>query len=324
MLVTQKPSAHLAARDRTKEERVVRPKIVPLPDFGVVVFESRHGPGFVGELNDPFSKFLLIIAGRAKWSAGDQQTIVASDSLAHIPAGLSHFQQDNPHEPVVLYAIHYRPDVLPAALHDELLKGGLLHWNLSSYLPLLARAVRSDFQEMLFEQGSQRKAWQSVLCSRLVELAVRAIRISSQDKDGRQPLFIKGTDSAERVARYTLQLQTRFYEHQTLDQAATETGLSRRQFTDMFRKVTGESWKQYIHRLRLEHGRKLLLETDTTVTAAAFESGFDDLSYFNHAFKKAFSCSPMAIRQLGKQTAADGHKHSPKTSIRTARKPKTK
>ncbi|MEO6183911.1 MAG: helix-turn-helix transcriptional regulator, partial [Verrucomicrobiota bacterium] len=71
---------------------------------------------------------------------------------------------------------------------------------------------------------------------------------------------------------------------------------SRRHFTDIFRKVTGESWKQYIHKLRLEHSRKLLLQTEKTVTAAAFESGFEDLSYFNHAFKKAFSCSPQAIR----------------------------
>jgi AraC family L-rhamnose operon regulatory protein RhaS len=272
-----------------------------MPDFGVVVFESRHGPGFVGELKDDFSKFLLIIAGRAKWSAGSTRVTVASDSLVHIPAGLAHLQQDNPYEPVVLYAIHYRPEILPPLLQQELQKRGLLHWNLSSYLPLLARAVRSDFQEMLFEQGSQRKAWQWLLCSRLVELAVRAIRILSQGTNARQPLFIKGTDSAERVARYVLQLQSRFYEHQTLDQAAHETGLSRRQFTDMFRKVTGESWKQYIHRLRLEHGRKLLLETDITVTAAAFESGFDDLSYFNHAFKKAYHCSPMAIRQGSKE-----------------------
>src|SRR4051794_18243938 len=149
--LAQKRTHFSSARDRSKalqaHERVVRPKIVPMPGCGVVVFESRHGPGFVGELKDDFSKFLLIIAGRAKWIAGGQQTIVASDSLVHIPAGVSHSQQDNPHEPVVLYAIHYRPGVLPNALNEELLSAGLLHWNLSSYLPLLARAVRSDFQE---------------------------------------------------------------------------------------------------------------------------------------------------------------------------------
>jgi AraC-like DNA-binding protein/mannose-6-phosphate isomerase-like protein (cupin superfamily) len=321
-----------------REERVIRPKVVPVPGFGVAVFESRHGPGFVGELRDEFSKFLLIIAGQAAWEAEGKKIAVTTDSLVHIPAGLSHRQQDSAYDPVVLYAIHYRPTVLPDFLRTDLLKHGLIHWNLSSYVPLLARAVRSDFQEMLFEQGSHRQGWEWVLCSRLIELAVRTIRICHQDLDGRQPLFMKGTDSAERVARYALQLQSRFYQHQTLDEAAVETGLSRRQFTDMFRKVTGESWKQYIHRLRLEHGRKLLLETDTTVTAAAFESGFEDLSYFNHAFKKAYSCSPQAIRnqqakagsaqepvtKASGQSARPRPSGAPKIPSEIARKPKTR
>ncbi len=283
-------------------ERVIRPKSVPVPPFGVAVFESRHGPGFVGKLQDDFSKFLLIIGGQAEWEAKGKKVTVATNSLVHIPAGLSHRQQDSPNDPVVLYAIHYRPTVLPDFLRRDLLQPGLLHWDLSAYLSSLARAVRSDFQEMLFEQGDQRQGWEWVLCSRLVELAVRAIRIYHDDNDGHRPLFIKGTDSAERVARYALRLQTQFYLRQTLDEAAVATGLSRRQFTEMFRKVTGESWKQYIYKLRLQHSRKLLLQTDKTVTAAAFESGFEDLSHFNHAFKKAFFCSPQAIRQQQEQS----------------------
>jgi AraC-like DNA-binding protein/mannose-6-phosphate isomerase-like protein (cupin superfamily) len=277
-------------------ERVVRPKVVPLPDFGVVVFESRHGPGFVGELQDNFSKFLLIIAGQAQWAAADAQIAVRPDSLVHIPCGLAHRQQDTAHDPVVLYAIHYRPGLLPEFLSSALSERGLVHWNLPDYGPSMARAVRSEFQEMLFEQGDKRQGWEWVLCSRLVELSVRAVRICQQDQQGR-PLFIKGTDSTERVARYALQLQTQFYLPVTVDDAAVATGLSRRQFTELFRKVTGESLKQYIHRMRLDHSRKLLLQTEKTVTAAAFESGFEDLSYFNHAFRKAYSDSPQAFRQ---------------------------
>jgi AraC-like DNA-binding protein len=301
------------ANHRREDERVVRPKVVPVPEFGLAVFESRHAPGFSGSLKDDFSKFLLVIGGKAKWQADSQETLVTSDSLVHIPAGLAHRQQDNVNEPVILYAIHYRSHLLPEFLQKELTNHGLMHWNLSAYAPLLARAVRSDFQEMLFEQGSRRQGWEWVLCSRLVELAVRAVRICHQDQEGRQPVFIKGIESAERVARYAVALQTRFYQHQSLDEAAVESGLSRRQFTDMFRKVTGESWKQYIHKLRLEHARRLLLGTDKTVTAAAFESGFEDLSYFNHAFKKAYSTSPQMLRRQVPNSAVNRHRKAPRT-----------
>lgn len=284
------------------EERVVKPKVVPLPPFGVVVFESRHGPGFVGELQDDFSKFLLIIAGQARWEAGGREIAVATDSLVHIPAGLPHRQRDTAHNPVVLYAIHYRPNLLPEFIKQHFAAQGMLHLELPAYVPAVGRAIRSDFQEMLFEQGDQRQGWEWLLCSRLVELAVRALRICHRTQHGPRPVFIKGTESAERVARYALQLQTQFYLQHSLDSAAFATGLSRRQFTEMFRKVTGESWKQYIQKLRLEHSRKLLLQTEKTVTAVAFESGFEDLSYFNHAFKKAFHCSPQAIRQTLNRT----------------------
>src|SRR6185369_2819863 len=123
-------------------ERVVRPKVVPVPENGMVVFESRHARGFVGELKDDFSKFLLIIGGQARWKAARLEIRVATDSLVHIPAGLPHRQEDSPHDPVVLYAIHYRPSMLPQTLRERLAEGQLLHWELSERMPLLSRSVR--------------------------------------------------------------------------------------------------------------------------------------------------------------------------------------
>jgi len=280
-----------------EEERVIRPKVVPVPPCGVVIFESRHAPGFVGELQDDFSKFLLILTGKARWEAAGRAVTVTADSLVHIPAGLPHCQSDFPHEPVILYAIHYRPALLPEFLRQSLSEHGLLHLDVPGFAPTLARAIRSDFQEMLFEQSLQRQGWEWVLRSRLTELAVRTVRMFLHDQESRRPLEVKCMDSTERVARYAAQLRTRFYLHQNLDTAAAATALSRRQFTELFRKVTGESWKQYIMRLRLEHSRKLLAQTDKSVSAIAFESGFEDLSHFNHCFKRAFGVSPHAVRQ---------------------------
>src|ERR1051325_5126016 len=173
------------------DDRVVRPKVVPVPDFGVAVFESRHAPGFVGHLQDDFSKFLLIIGGSAQWETADQRITVATDSLVHILAGLGHRQQDSAFDPVVLYAIHYRSDVLPEFLRQNLAVRKLLHLEMPAYGPAPVRAVRSDFQEMLFEQGDRREGWEWVLCSRLVELAVQTIRMSQREEMGHRPLFIK-------------------------------------------------------------------------------------------------------------------------------------
>ena len=300
------PPAAIGTLAPAVEERVVRPIVVPMPAFGVVVFESRHGPGFSGQLQDDFSKFLLIVAGSAKWETSGRQIQVTTDSLVHIPAGLPHRQEDSANDPLVLYVIHYRPNVLPEFLRSSLAERGLVHWPLGSYLSSEARSVRSNVKEMLFEQGAQRDGWEWLLCARLVEIAVRAMRIGYRGSQAQSPVFVKGMESGERVSRYALQLQTRFYLRQSLDEAAAAVGLSRRQFTAVFRKVSGQSWKKHVLSLRLHHARKLLLNTDKTVTAAAFESGFDDLSYFDRSFKRAFACSPQAIRQSRSRSPAAG------------------
>jgi len=44
--------AQTVALDTEPERLVIRPKQVRMPEDGLVVFESRHGPGFFGELTD--------------------------------------------------------------------------------------------------------------------------------------------------------------------------------------------------------------------------------------------------------------------------------
>ena len=70
------------------------PKCVALPACGIVVFEARHGPGFLGELKDDYSKFCLLIAGRAHWESGGQRYDVAANTLFHIAAQVPHRQRD--------------------------------------------------------------------------------------------------------------------------------------------------------------------------------------------------------------------------------------
>ena len=301
------PVGHVLAAERL----VVRPKLIPVPHFGVVVFESRHGPGFVGELKNDFSKFLLLIAGHARWESRRLVMNVGPDTLVHVPRDLPHRQQDLPNDPVILYAIHYRPDVLPSFLAQELLQRGILQWNLSDFAPSFKRDVRSGFQEMLFEQNSRTDGWEWILCARTVELAVRALRLSLRVAEQNHPVFIKGKDSSERVIAYALRLKSQFYRQETLDDAAASTCLSRRRFTELFRETMGQSWKAYLRDLRLQHGKTLLLETEKTVTAVAFECGFEDLSNFHHVFKEALGCSPQAFRQRRKFDGESGRVNSP-------------
>jgi AraC family L-rhamnose operon regulatory protein RhaS len=99
------------------------------------------------------------------------------------------------------------------------------------------------------------------------------------------------------VERYVRGLSVSFGEMDTIDTVAQRLGLSRRRFTQLFREITGESWLPCVRRIRLQHAKHLLLDTGHSVTAIAFESGFEDLSNFHRVFKAATRLPPQAWRQ---------------------------
>ena len=283
--------------DSTPSQLVSRPKKVPIPEHGLVAFESRHTSGFHGDLREPFAKFVLTIAGRARWELNGRFYSVGPDQLLHLSAGIPHSTKDLPNQPVSNYVIHYRPELLHEELQGRLLEIGLLPLDLGSPRLNQAAIIRSCFREMLFEQDARQAGWERLLHSRLIDLAVRTVRMAERHVAVKTPAFEAGSDSAERVAYYALTLKSRFYRQETLDEAARAVNLSRRQFTEIFRRVTGQSWCRHIQMLRLEHAAKLLTSTERSVTAAAFESGFEDLSHFHHSFKRAYGCTPLCYRE---------------------------
>ncbi len=268
----------------------------PTPE-SLSVIESRQSPGQAGQTRNDCSVFFLVIAGHARWECGRRQYLLGPDTVCHLPAGQVYAQDTPGHTPVVTYALHYRPELLAASVRGQLDALGLVAFDLSNTTVNQGQMIRSVFQEMLFEQDARQEGWEVILQSRLQDLGVRVLRLARRRSRADVPLFEPGRDSADRVARYALRLRSQFTRQETLPEAARSVGLSRRQFTDLFRKVTGQSWGRYLLTLRLQHAASLLTETGRAVSVVAFESGFQDLSHFHHSFKTAYGCSPLNYRE---------------------------
>lgn len=264
---------------------------------GLLVFEGRNPPGHGPQPFQEWSKFFLVIASHARWECGGRQYLLGPDTVCHIPAGLVYSQETPPHAPAVMYALHYRPELLAAPVRGQLDALGMIAMDLSNSTINQGHVVRSIFQEMLFEQDARQEGWEVILHTRLQDLGIRVLRLARRRSRADMPLFEPGSDSADRVARYALRLRSQFTRQETLPEAAHAVGLSRRQFTDLFRKVTGQSWGRYVLTLRLQHAAGLLTETDRAVSVVAFESGFQDLSHFHHSFKSTYGCSPLHYRE---------------------------
>lgn len=83
-----------------------------------------------------------------------------------------------------------------------------------------------------------------------------------------------------------------------LEQYATLSNRSLSAFKRDFQKQFGTTPGKWLQEKRLQHAMFLLANRDKTVSEAAFESGFENLSHFSRVFKLRFGNSPAAVKQL--------------------------
>jgi AraC-like DNA-binding protein len=80
--------------------------------------------------------------------------------------------------------------------------------------------------------------------------------------------------------------------------AAARHGLTPRYVRKLF-EAEGLTFSEFLLSQRLQHAHRLLTDprySDRTISSIAFESGFNGLSYFNRAFRRAFGASPTEVR----------------------------
>ncbi len=84
--------------------------------------------------------------------------------------------------------------------------------------------------------------------------------------------------------------------HITLDEIAKHLGMSRSAFCSFFKKVSGQSFINYLNDIRLQKAMDLLQSTSLSVSEISARVGFGDVPYFNRSFRKRFGQSPQKFR----------------------------
>lgn len=87
-----------------------------------------------------------------------------------------------------------------------------------------------------------------------------------------------------------------FREDICLKTLADIANLSPTSFCRYMKNLTGKSLFEIILEYRLQTAAQLLLRTNKRINEIAFESGFQDVPYFNRAFRKWKGISPKAFR----------------------------
>ena len=87
----------------------------------------------------------------------------------------------------------------------------------------------------------------------------------------------------------------------TLDEYAKMCNMSRFHFLRIFQSITGVSPIEYRNKIRLDHAKELLEDSDMSVTEIGNRVGYPCNTYFCDAFKKKTGISPSQYRKTYKE-----------------------
>ncbi len=268
------------------------------PLWGVDVFESHHADDWRMETTaHEFLKVVFVLQGAGALAKPDGTRVECrrGDVLV-VPIRREHRLVDSPGKAMSLYVVSIQPRVLDvAAVPRGLVPEGRLHLDPSS-----AVKIEGTIRRLLFEQSLDHPTAGAKVVSLTLRLVTEIVRVGVRETSGspdvRSSRRASRRDGTARVRAYVDELEDHFFEASNLDTAARSLDISRRRFTQLFRKVTGTTWLTHVRQLRIDHAKRLLAKTDRTVLSIAFECGFEDLSTFYRAFKREVGQNPSQWR----------------------------
>ena len=103
--------------------------------------------------------------------------------------------------------------------------------------------------------------------------------------------------TSEQVKSIINYISDNYSEKITLEELAAVVNLSTYYMAHIFKQYTGISPNKYINEHRLAIAGNRLLNENTAVLSIAMECGFNNISYFNRAFKSKYGITPNSYRK---------------------------
>ncbi|GAA0706319.1 response regulator [Paraclostridium ghonii] len=149
-----------------------------------------------------------------------------------------------------------------------------------------ASKIQSEFDYVIKKSDSLKE-----LREEIINLSINTsnvfIKLNNKEIENKEVIIKKAKDYIK--ANYSKKL--------TLDSISEEVYLSPNYFSVLFKKVTGETYIEYLQKVRMRAAKKMLEDRTKKVYEVAFAIGYSDYKYFVSKFKKAVGVSPKEYRQ---------------------------
>lgn len=190
-------------------------------------------------------------------------------------------------KPSSMYKIQFLIDVLDPDIQKTLI---------SDKYNLIVKLDEKDYHSLVSmcnrivnEYNAKKPNYMKMINHLMNCLAIELIRLSRKQD---QPS--SNSDSIVMALDY---IHHNYTNNITMQQVADYVGLTPNYFCSKFHKEIGQSFKQYLRGLQLNHAATLLRVSDMSISNVCEESGINSLAHFLRDFKAYYGVTPSQYRK---------------------------
>ena len=238
--------------------------------------------------------------------------VFVGDYIGNFQPG--HLVMTGPHLPHNWISTDYPDEGEKVAIRDKVLqfnpeplhKAAELIPELRQVLPFLERAangiefygISSDVEALMdrikVSSGLQRMALFTELLAMLSQhqnyRLLSSVQMQSRDNQ-------KRLDQISEIVDYVTE---NFASPFSMAEVAEKFGMSESRFSRYFRKATGNTFTDFVNRIRINKASQLLLETEQYISTICYNVGFNNVANFNRRFMEVRGMTPSEFRRNGK------------------------
>jgi len=160
--------------------------------------------------------------------------------------------------------------------------------------------LRIGFQEVLLQEfmslvslvDEEKPGYQQIGAGKLLHIFGSIVSIIKNSE-------FASKDIERTIRKANLYMRDNLNRNINMEELAGKLGVSYSTFRRMYKKYTGMPPNQYHLRLRLQKSKEMILFSNKSIKAIAYEVGFESIHYFSRLYKKKEGIAPSRVRSIG-------------------------
>ena len=248
-----------------------------------------------------FLELTYVLQGKASHTFGEETSTIGQGDYFIVDFGVRHRYKQIGQTPFIVINCLFLPRLIDETLDrcrsfQELAENYLIKFNYRNLSDRPTRPIYHDsdgkigrlIKALSREYNEKRPGHQEMMRCQLIEILIDTMR----------KLLLPAEPGSNDLVQYIIeQVERRFMEPLSLSELSQKCCYSLAYVSKRFKEETGLTFRNYLQRVRIREGCRLLANTSKKVTEIAELVGYSDPKFFNEVFKNHMGVTPREFKK---------------------------